>query len=231
MTERYHLSLKSANPKTGPIPVSTTTAGTCPDACPLRGAGCYAEQWPLAWFWRKLGTAKLKGLTLRQFCRRVAALPTGQLWRHNQAGDLPGKGDAIDVGALAAIARANEGRKGFTYTHKPMGRGWARNRAAVRAANAKGFVVNLSADSLTEADGLAALGVGPVVTLLPLGQTGPVRTPEGRLVVVCPAYTHGVDCQRCKLCAWGQRQVVVGFPAHGARAKTVTRIVEAGGQV
>ena len=42
-------------------------------------------------------------------------------------------------------------------------------RAIVKAiadANANGFVVNLSADTLAEADELAALNVGPVVVVL-----------------------------------------------------------------
>jgi hypothetical protein len=49
----------SYNKKTGPIPVSTSDALTCPDSCPLKTGGCYAKGGPLALVWRnveKLGT-------------------------------------------------------------------------------------------------------------------------------------------------------------------------------
>ena len=37
-----HLTLKSRNAKVGPIPVSTSSAATCRDMCPLKAKGCYA---------------------------------------------------------------------------------------------------------------------------------------------------------------------------------------------
>lgn len=222
--ERYHFTAKSNNAKTGPIPVTTSTAETCPDACPLKGAGCYAEHGPLAWFWRRL-TRDRQGLTLRQLCARIKALPEGTLWRHNQAGDLPGEGDRLDASRLALLVKANKGRRGFTYTHKPMTPAAARS---TRAANKAGFTVNLSADTLAQADRLAGLRVAPVVVVLPEGQIENTWTPEGRKVVVCPAPTHGVTCERCKLCAWADRKVIIGFPAHGARRRKVSRIAEGG---
>ena len=36
---RAALTMRSRNVKTGPIPVSTTTEATCPEACPLRRNG------------------------------------------------------------------------------------------------------------------------------------------------------------------------------------------------
>ncbi len=47
-----HLTSKSSNAKTGPIPVSTSTAAWCPDSCPLKGAGCYGNGGPLAIQWK-----------------------------------------------------------------------------------------------------------------------------------------------------------------------------------
>jgi hypothetical protein len=171
------------------------------------------------------------------FCDAVAALPEGQLWRHNEAGDLPGKGDRIDVNAMAALVAANDGRRGFTFTHKPVlddddehVRPTALNRACVRAANRMGFTVNLSADSLEQADRLAALGVGPVVVVLPQGASnGASKTPGGRQVVVCPAQTtKGMTCARCQLCANATRKSIVGFKAHGQFRASVTQLVQLG---
>jgi hypothetical protein len=83
------------------------------------------------------------------------------------------------------------------------------NREAVRLANDRGFVVNLSADNLSEADELAALNVGAVVVVLDAeeGQRHDVTTPAGRKVATCPAtYRDNVTCQSCGLCQHQDRK-------------------------
>jgi hypothetical protein len=219
-----HLTAKSSNKKTGPIPVSTTSAATCPTACPLKKSGCYADGGPLAIIWRKV-TDGAMGTSWREFCDKIAALPLGQLWRHNQAGDLPGDGVKINRPALRALVAANTGRRGFTYTHyRPDGA----NAEAIREANASGFVVNLSANSLAHADELAKTGAGPVVTLLPENAGPHAVTPEGRKVVTCPAtYRESVTCMSCQLCARGSRTVIIGFPAHGASRRKAEAVAVA----
>lgn len=222
---RVTLTLQSRNIKTGPIPVSTTSRDTCPNACPLKNNGCYAEIGRLAIHWRKVSSGE-RGLTYRQFLASIKSLPEGQLWRHNQAGDLPGKGNDIDVFALADLVNANKGRRGFTYTHKPMTK--AANRKAIASANRNGFTINLSADTLVMADELADLGVAPVAVILP-SNTGDVNTvtPKGRTVVVCPAtYRKDITCMSCKLCQKADRKTIVGFPAHGTIKKKVDVVCE-----
>lgn len=221
MTTRYALTLKSANAKTGPIPTSVSAESTCATSCPLKKNGCYAEGGPLALHWRKVSEGA-RGTDWAEFCGAVAKLPAGQLWRHNVAGDLPGTGDAIDAPQLAQLVRANAGRRGFTYTHKPM---TARNLAAVRKASAAGFAINLSANNLAHADALSAHGL-PVVVVVPSDTAANVRTPAGRPVVICPAVTHdNVTCASCGLCARSDRKVVVGFPAHGASYRRAESVV------
>jgi len=225
-------TLKSRNGKVGAMPVSTTSEETCPDACPLKGpGGCYAGYGPLAMLWRALssttageafqrGPNTLQSLTWQQFCRMVANLEQDALWRHNQAGDLPGRKNKINRRALSMLVKANIGKRGFTYTHYPID--IASNRAAIAAANKSGFTINLSADDLTEADELAAANIGPVVVVLPGTIQGNVKieTPEGRRVVVCPAtYRDDTNCKSCGLCQVANRPVIVGFPAHGTGAR------------
>jgi hypothetical protein len=225
----YHLSPRSRNSKTGPIPVSTTSAETCPDVRPLKaGGGCYAAaNFHLRLHWQKVSAGKA-GSSFDAFSAQIAALPDRQLWRHNQAGDLPGTGDQIDAGALARLVDANEGKRGFTYTHKPVD--IPSNADAVRDANARGFTVNLSANNLSHADQLIALDVGPVVVVLSSDVQGNIRveTPAGRRVVVCPAtYREDVTCASCGLCQ-RQREVIIGFPAHGAAAAAANLVAQGG---
>lgn len=217
MTNNLSLTPISHNAKTGPIPVSTSSKSTCPDACPFKSGGCYAQGGPLNIHWNKI-TSGERGTDFAGFLAAVRKINRGQLWRHNQAGDLAGDNNVIDMEALKALVEANRGRKGFTYTHKPM---TAENMEAVKHANENGFTVNLSANNLRHADELKALDIGPVVVVLPSDQTENTVTPNGHKVVVCPAVLRdNVTCASCGLCQ-KQRGAIVGFPAHGIAKKKV----------
>ena len=150
----------------------------------------------------------------------MRGLPNGQLWRHNEAGDLPGEGDDVAADLLYDLCEAARRTRGFTYTHKPVlgtGSTALANRAALRRATLRGgLVVNLSADGVDQVDELCDLCLGPVVVTMPEHNPSRVVTPAGRRVVVCPAVSReGVYCASCKLCSVAARKCVVGFPAHG----------------
>jgi len=181
------------------------------------------------------------------FFNKIKQLPDGLVWRHNQAGDLPHNGQVIDADALESLTEANRGRMGFTYTHHDMT--IEANRDAIAAANANGFTVNLSGNSMAHADTLKALNIGPVVTVLPeeyqrryigSGKNAiwqedlpaykarlaklATETPDGTRLVVCPAtYLDDATCSSCALCA-RQRDVIVGFPAHGAAKRKASAV-------
>jgi hypothetical protein len=224
-----HLTLKSSNVKTGPIPVSTSSAHQCP-SCPFKGNGCYAESGPLAIHFKAV-TLGQRGMNWEAFVSAICALPDGQLWRHNQAGDLAGIGDMIAPAFLRDLTKANSGKRGFTYTHKPVignGKVETSNRQAVQDANKGGFVVNLSGNTLDHADQLADLAIAPVVVVVPSTTTQNTTTPKGRKVVICPAtQKEGVSCATCQLCARGNRSVIIGFPAHGTSKKKADAITHA----
>lgn len=223
---RYHLTENSKNEKTM-IPTSTTSADTCWHKCG-QFDNCYGKNGNplgLPLHWKKINAGE-RGYDLETFCDKIAALPEGQVWRHNQAGDLPGTDGKIDARALRKIVKANRGKRGFTYTHKPTSS--AANRKAIKHANDNGFTINLSADNLEMADKLAGLQIGPVVTVLPSTQTINTKTPEGRTVVICPAdhvtkRDRGVNCGTCRLCAWAGREVIIGFPAHGSKRSAIDK--------
>jgi hypothetical protein len=223
---QVHLTLKSRNEKVGPIPVSTTEAKTCPTECPFKKSGCYADGGPLALFWGKVSRGDA-GVSWGEFCSQVQALPEGQLWRHNQAGDLPSAdGVLIDNEALAELVQANKGKRGFTYTHHNPAHGV--NAALVKYANENGFTVNLSGNTLAHADALASLQIGPVVAVVPEDHPEHSSTPEGRKVVVCPEQTgKAKSCAECKLCQKVNRGVIVAFRAHGVSKKKAIAIARA----
>jgi hypothetical protein len=213
----------SKNSKLGDIPSSWSSRNTCPPSCGFYEAGCYALYGKLAFHWRNVPR---DGLSWEDFCSAVAALPDGQLWRHNVAGDLPGVGDALDFDLLRELVEANNGRRGFTFAHKTS----EANFEALQWVNLEGFTINLSADSLEAADALFQRGseltrAGPVVVVVPSGAPDKMRTPSGRRVIVCPAESQGLTCLECQLCANPHRRTIIAFRAHGQSKRLASELV------
>lgn len=227
----YVLKAVSGNRKTGPMPVSTSNSTTCPDACPLKLKGCYAKYGPTGMAWRNVDNGKAKeAVEWPQFIRQVKALHKGVLWRHNQAGDLNGSDNQIDSVALEQLVKANKDKRGFTYTHYPVGDNTLTEEAntwAVYYANTNGFTINLSGNDMLHADKLKALAIGPVVVLMPRDAEKVSFTPANNKVVICPAENSDkINCQNCGLCQVADRDYIIGFRAHGTAAKTVDLIAK-----
>src|SRR5437764_2465461 len=158
----------SQNAKTGPIPVTITERASCWTGCALYEKGCYASYGALGHFWSGVSEGT-RGGSWDELCGKIAALPKRTLWRYAQAGDLPGIDDAIDAKLLRQLVIANRGKHVIAFTHKPVLPDTpiaTRNRCVIAVANAAGFTTNLSANNPAEADALADLKIGPVVTIL-----------------------------------------------------------------
>ena len=214
---KYHFIQASSNRKTGPIPQTYTERASCPPSCSQYRAACYAEDFHTRLNWDKVPS---RGTDLDGLLTAINRLPKGQLWRHNVAGDLPGDGEQVDAYQLGQIVKANRGRKGFTYTHKhsPDAIQWAKH------ATQWGFTVNLSADDVGHADRLAAHGL-PVAVIVPMDTPKHSTTPEGRPVLICPAQTTDyMTCALCALCQRADRRQIIGFRAHGTKAKQADRL-------
>jgi hypothetical protein len=183
---------------------------------------CYASSGPLALHWSAV-TEEKRGVSLSEFTHAIAILPTRQLWRWGQAGDLLGEGSDIDTDSMDHILSANKGKRGFTYTHKPLN---GKNLAWIEKANANGFTVNISTNSIRHAIETVNKGpAAPVVTLLPSDHTEERFESEGVSFRVCPAQIRdNVDCSKCGLCAISKRPFVIGFVAHGTKARKVSEI-------
>lgn len=211
-----HLTLVSTNSKTGPIPVSTTSKESCPPDCGQRDA-CYAASGPLAIHWQAVTTGA-RGTDWPTFCAKIEQLTDGQLWRHDQAGDMPpdDTGRSVDPVRLGQLVQANHKKRGFTYSH------WKDDKSVAWFAlsNVWGFTVNLSADTIDEADRLYGRG-SPVVVVVSSTTTANFTTPAGHRVVVCPATQRDdVSCMTCQLCQ-RQRDTIVAFPAHGSGKRRI----------
>jgi hypothetical protein len=221
---QVHLTPKSTNVKTGPIPVSTTSRATCPDVCPFKKMGCYAENYGLNFLWNRVDNGTV-GTDWSTFCNAIEALPPGIIWRYGQAGDLPNQAGHIDGEAFGHLVQANIGKRVIAYTHCNPALG--NNALYIKGANDWGFTVNLSANTLEHADELADLNIGPVVVVLNSDQLENTVTPNGRRVTICPTYARDdITCMTCGLCAISERKTIVGFPAHGTGTKKAEAAIQ-----
>ncbi len=213
---KIRLTEISNNKKVGHIPTTTTEPASCPDSCPLKAGVCYAKKGRTRMIWDEVATgiSKRWGSTFandwENTIKKIARFPTGQLWRHNQAGDLPNRGadnETIDPVKLGQLVKANRKKNGFTYTHKPD---TAENIALIKSANQNGFTINLSANDPAHADQLARHGL-PIAVVV--GDKPIKKTAGGLPVAMCPAQDKkkNITCAVCKLCANPNRRAVVGF--------------------
>jgi hypothetical protein len=211
---------RSTNRKLGPIPAVYAEKSSCPSSCPLMGAGCYAELGPVSYHWKETKTP------WKAFLSEIEAIPAGSLWRYAVAGDLPGKGDNLNLQLTMELALANGESKGFTYTHKPLK--LPKEKALIKWVNTHtNFTINLSADSLEECDEKLSWNIAPVVTVVRTGCTLCDSTPKGKTVMVCPeTYNPQVNCLTCKICHNSKRDFIVGFPAHGTRKNKINERLE-----
>jgi hypothetical protein len=219
----FHLTPNSSNRKLGMgVAVSTNDKRTCPDSCPLKANGCYANGGPVLRHWNAVSNGE-RGTDWNTFVSKVEELPFEWKFRLSQAGDLPGENEKIDSEKLNQLSLVvkKKSLRAWTYTHKPLNEN---NLNAIKNAISNGFVVNASADNLKEADSFKKKGV-PVVVVLPKDAPNTVFTPNGNKVIVCPAQRlENSDCAKCMLCQKSDRSVIVGFRAHGSGKNKATKI-------
>jgi hypothetical protein len=218
---RFHLSRVSTNSKTGAIPVSTSPRSSCSPSCPFFNNGCYAENYPLRFHWEAV-TRGERGEPLQRFLANIAALPVGQLWRHNQAGDLPHTAGRISRRFMRGLIAANRGRRGYTYTHHRLDIG--ENLPLIRQANRNGLTVNISTETETAADSAVAAGLPAVLTVPSDESRTTWQTAGGNRVLVCPAQRSDTKtCADCQLCHKRGRRVIIAFLAHGTAKRKAER--------
>lgn len=215
------INKRSGNEKTGPIPVSTLDQSTCPPTCPLKGNGCYAETGNLGMYWGPLSRGERKHTDWTGYLEWIRSLAAGTLWRHAQAGDMPGGKRSVSVRALRQWTAAVQHTAPIAYSH------W-NDAASLRAIVATGAPINVSANNPRDLDRIKRHAPDILAVVL-VPQDTPERSvsPDGHGIVVCPEQTGRVrNCKECGLCARRNRKVTVGFWPHSQgkrKAEAVAR--------
>lgn len=233
MTNAHFIGL-SGNSKTGPVAGTTMDEDTCPTTCALRyrrdNAGnieldkngkprhgpCFAKWGHIGLHWAQVSSGK-RGGNYRETLDKLRTVPRKRLIRHKFAGDDPHiNGDVIESDYLYKV-ECTGAHPHIDYTHHTPSE---HNIAVWTAGRARGFVQNLSADNVVDADIKYDTGF-PVTVVLPSDAPKVSYTPHGRKIVACPAETANVQCVDCKLCA-SERPYIIGFRAHGTMKKSLS---------
>ena len=132
--------------------------------------------------------------------------------------------------ALASKYGVSEGtismvRHGLRRGASKLSPNLASNGDLIREANRDGFTINLSADSLEDADRLTDMEIGPVAVVVAHDAPIRLKTPAGRRVTICPAESSKMTCDECRLCANPKRKTIIGFRAHGQSKAIVSELV------
>ncbi len=212
------VTARSANVKTGPMPVTYRTEATCPSSCPFLGEGCYAEARAFMIARQHGGTTTVDEVVHKLGDRRADA----RFIRDRVSGDVltpDGRVDMPYIRALAEIGRRT-GLRVFGYTHA-----WTSfTRRQVAETARRGYVMNASCETRGDVERAVLLGMPAVITNDHV-EDGEVIA--GLRVVTCPAQTHeGITCSSCGLCARPQRRSVVRFLTHGPRVKKARAAIE-----
>ena len=221
---KFHFVKKSGNKKTGFMPVTYNSRLSCPNSCIFRNNGCYADNYHTALNWDKV-TSGQRGGTFKELLNNIKALKPGTIWRACVAGDIPSntKGE-ISRTYIKGITEANQGLKGYTYTHNRLDIG--ENISLLKTANKQGFTVNISTESEAAADNAILNSLPAVIVVKSTEARRAWFTKNKNKILVCPAQTSGVNCIDCQLCQHRPKNLIIAFLAHGNMSKLIDKILD-----
>ena len=185
---------------------------------------CYGMLGPLALHWDRVSDGS-RGKGWRDHLNDLLTLPFCSPLRINQVGDLPASNGRLSRRYLVQLIWAVRLRKlqAWTYTHHDPTKG--ENAALLRRALRNGLTVNISTESAEAADRAIAADLPATITVPSTEKRTQWRTPDGNLVVVCPAQRRETDCSQCMLCHKRGKRVVIAFTAHGTRKKKADQLL------
>ena len=158
--------------------------------------------------WDKV-TRGERGTKYHKFLNKIRQMPYGQLWRHNQAGDMHNDAKYVDQ-----LISANRGRRGFTYTS------WDYTDELFIRAKREGFTINKSCYTASSAAAATSRGIPAVFSGAPVEYKDVTAWTEfGVRFVVCPTKRKSpsakkVQCATCQLCYDRPENMVIVFPLH-----------------
>ena len=206
----------SANSKIGKISTTYSSQKSCPEDCPFKSSGCYAESGFVAITTNRLNKAA-KDFTIVELAQQEAdaidILSGRRLLRLHIVGDCTTNRTAEIVSTAAKRYTSKGGNPVWTYTHA-----W-RNvaRSSWQDVSVLASVENLS-------DAKLAVDKGYAVALVVSQQEEFVIKREGFKLLPCPQQRDKVkSCADCKLCTKDKflrdSKTIITFSTHSGGKK------------
>lgn len=222
--------MASDNRKTGQVNVTYVSQGSCPETCPHKDNGCYAELGPVGRITSRLNAGGC-GLTPDEYAEAEAAeldaMRPDRDVRLHVVGDCRTESAARTVAAAAtryvtrSAAILLDPPSVWTYTHA-----W---RLVPRDAWGSVSVL-ASCENAGDVHAAHARGYAAALVVAEYEDDKAYDSGEGFTLVPCVYQTRGVQCVDCRLCfddrALWESNRVIAFKAHGARRKSVLRTLE-----
>jgi hypothetical protein len=209
---------KSGNAKLGGAAITIVAKQSCPETCPFKANGCYAEHDSGVHHWNRIsaGAADKSPLELaRAEAKAIDELPGDRDLRLHVAGDsTTEEGTRLIATACAKYVFRGKWKHGtdvsvWAYTH-----GW---RTVPRDAWGS---VSVLASCETPEDVKLARSRGYAAAMVVPRFEGESAYEHGEVTVIpCPQQTRERTCTQCRLCMNAERlhksSLVIGFALHG----------------
>lgn len=214
----------SQNRKLGYVSSTYASQVSCPESCPFRNAGCYAENGRMALHTRKLNDSPVSDY-IEVAEAEAAAIRTlsGRFpLRLHVVGDCKTKEAAEIVSKAADEHRAKRGQPAWSYTH-----------AHDVPREAWGNVSILrSCESAEQVEQAFEAGYAAAMVVPEFKKDSAYEVAPGLTGIPCPEMTgRAQSCEECGLCMRDDKlrasRRVILFAAHGNRKKTVAQAVSA----
>lgn len=219
------ISVKSGNPKTGPISNTFSSQAGCSTACEHFHNGCYTEH-GTSWFvTRRVNASPVRDPL--EIAKAEAALidklPGDVDLRLNEVGDC-----ATEEGArhrssscVRMEQRSPNGSKAFGYTHA-----WR----TVPVEAHQGISILASCESAEDVKLAHARGYATAI-VVPEFKSEKAYEIDGIRILPCPNETRGIQCIKCRLCMQAghlrERGLTIGFTPHGSGQKSIRATIQA----
>jgi hypothetical protein len=221
----FGITMVSGSDKSHGLTTIRSDRSTCPPYCLLKKNttgknGCYGDGYFISPIWDKCA------YVLTELLRLIRKIPPRQMVRLWEVGDFPGTKGRMDKEICLTIAKALRFRKTFGFTHyRP-----SEHNLPIIQEMGKYITVNMSANSIKEADKYLAMGLDTVL-IVHEDSARVFLSPEGNKGVMCPAQTGKCDgCISCgngnPLCARQNRGYFILLKAHGVQKSCVNKLTE-----
>lgn len=209
----------SANSKTGPVSATYAAQQTCPQDCPLKGSGCYAETGMVGFQTNRLNrNASGSGESLEDLAIAealgIAGLTGERPLRLHVVGDATTDSTAKLLSDASEYHTNKHGKKVWTYTHA-----WR----SVARRSWQGVSVFASCESTQDAHLAMAKGYAAAVVVSE-HVSDRAHMVDGLKLIPCPQQTgRAATCLDCGLCMRANQLrdsgSVISFEVHGSRAR------------